>query len=494
MCGFGIILFLLLLPGFTQAESDSPSDGYAGDPPAANTCVVCHDSYELDSGFGGITLSGVSNNYSPGSLYEISIVMGSPGFDHWGFQLTAIDDQYAAAGNFLVLDAFSTVSENPYPQPDYVGQTEAGVLEGEGYGHWTVMWIAPPADTGTITIYCTSMASDGDGTEAGDYVYSTNRIIDEGADGPTGQSVFVLEPNHNFGIVPLNTTRNWTQRVYSVGTEPVEMINPHWQNDNYFTVVEPVLPLTLIPGDWVDFTIAFTPQLTGWWADSLSFGIPVYVEQSGLKVEGQGSFIMPPELFHLIAPLDGETVDGDSVHFSWQSSSNPDSMVTVVSYSLEIDTESDFITPTIYDVGEDTTYAVSSDELSNSELYFWRVLARDTNTPGTYSEEEWAFLTDFVSVEERGSTELPDDPIIVKTWPNPFNEQVTITFSLPYPALVEVEVLDILGRRVSVLHSGPMDVGNQTLQWRGAAASGVYLVRVTVPGTSPVLHKMVFLK
>ena len=68
---------------------------------------------------------------------------------------------------------------------------------------------------------------------------------------------------------------------------------------------------------------------------------------------------------------------------------------------------------------------------------------------------------------------------LVLTGPNPFTAATTLALTLDAPQHVRVDVLDGLGRRVAVLHDGPVAAG-EALALRVAAAglpSGVYVVR-----------------
>ena len=68
--------------------------------------------------------------------------------------------------------------------------------------------------------------------------------------------------------------------------------------------------------------------------------------------------------------------------------------------------------------------------------------------------------------------------------PNPTAGRSVVTFSLAEAGTVEVEVLDVLGRRVAVLASGPAPAGAQRVAWDGTGAAGrpvaagLYVVRV----------------
>jgi hypothetical protein len=70
-------------------------------------------------------------------------------------------------------------------------------------------------------------------------------------------------------------------------------------------------------------------------------------------------------------------------------------------------------------------------------------------------------------------------------YPNPFNPATVISCDLPAAAEVTLEVLDLRGRRVALLHGGWLDAGAHRWQWGGRdhrdepVAAGVYLARLS---------------
>ena len=72
-------------------------------------------------------------------------------------------------------------------------------------------------------------------------------------------------------------------------------------------------------------------------------------------------------------------------------------------------------------------------------------------------------------------------------YPNPSAGGVTVPYSLDAPGSVTLEVLDLLGRRVAVLHEGPASAGPHQVQWEPTGVpSGVYLFRLTGGGAHAV--------
>jgi len=68
--------------------------------------------------------------------------------------------------------------------------------------------------------------------------------------------------------------------------------------------------------------------------------------------------------------------------------------------------------------------------------------------------------------------------------PNPFRHEARVEFELARPAAVELEVIDVDGRRVRTLASGPRAAGRHVESWDGRtaagrrASAGVYFVRL----------------
>jgi hypothetical protein len=72
--------------------------------------------------------------------------------------------------------------------------------------------------------------------------------------------------------------------------------------------------------------------------------------------------------------------------------------------------------------------------------------------------------------------------------PNPSRGAVALTLDLPASGAVEVELLDVEGRRVRILHQGVAAAGRLALAWDGADESGtlqpagLYFVRARAAG------------
>ncbi len=88
---------------------------------------------------------------------------------------------------------------------------------------------------------------------------------------------------------------------------------------------------------------------------------------------------------------------------------------------------------------------------------------------------------------------IPDTPIAARVSPNPSRSTVRVELSLPgsrrgdIPLGVDARVIDLQGRAVRVLFSGPLGRGVTTVTWDGRDDSGhvldpgIYFVRLTTP-------------
>jgi hypothetical protein len=72
--------------------------------------------------------------------------------------------------------------------------------------------------------------------------------------------------------------------------------------------------------------------------------------------------------------------------------------------------------------------------------------------------------------------------------PNPFQDLTRFAVSIAEPAMAEVAVFDLSGRRVVTIHHGPLPAGTTQLAWDGRrqdgsrAHGGIYFYRLILPG------------
>jgi hypothetical protein len=79
------------------------------------------------------------------------------------------------------------------------------------------------------------------------------------------------------------------------------------------------------------------------------------------------------------------------------------------------------------------------------------------------------------------ATALPGGYALIEAGPNPFHTMTALTLTVAEAQAVRAEAFDALGRRVAVLHDGPVAAGTPVrLALDGSALPpGVYVVRMT---------------
>ncbi|HET6463762.1 MAG TPA: kelch repeat-containing protein, partial [Candidatus Krumholzibacteria bacterium] len=112
-------------------------------------------------------------------------------------------------------------------------------------------------------------------------------------------------------------------------------------------------------------------------------------------------------------------------------------------------------------------------------------------------EENYFYLNDTWSLDwgaVTAVTEVPRAKLNALAYPNPFNPATTISYVLPAPAVVRLEVFDVRGQLVATPVDGVRQgAGEHTLQYRSNAPSGVYFVRLSA-GRETTTRKIVLLK
>ncbi|MCP4580465.1 MAG: S8 family serine peptidase [candidate division Zixibacteria bacterium] len=101
---------------------------------------------------------------------------------------------------------------------------------------------------------------------------------------------------------------------------------------------------------------------------------------------------------------------------------------------------------------------------------------------------DWEAPTDIAD----GDRNIPQRFSLNQNYPNPFNPSTIIGFSLAKPGLVNLDIYDLLGKKVKTLQSGNLASGGHEIIWDGTddsgddVASGVYLYKLDTGETSQV--------
>ncbi|MBU1099402.1 MAG: T9SS type A sorting domain-containing protein [Bacteroidetes bacterium] len=84
-----------------------------------------------------------------------------------------------------------------------------------------------------------------------------------------------------------------------------------------------------------------------------------------------------------------------------------------------------------------------------------------------------------------GLTELPSDFILSQNYPNPFNPSTKISYFLPEPSHVKLEVYNSIGQLIRVLADANLAAGSHVAFWDAndqfgyKVSSGIYIYRIS---------------
>jgi uncharacterized protein (TIGR03437 family) len=194
-----ILLLALVgsMPAALLAESLTPSLGYAGAPSNApadhngQNCSTCHSSAGPANSDASGSLTVVVGDYTPGVQQNINIIVQHPQAKRWGFQVTIrqVSDETQSAGSLsavsdgdpvqVVCDDGSTVgSAPPCNNLRQFAEHKNAPSGGAGSGFtFNLAWDPPQPEVGKLHVYVAVVAANGDGTPAGDAVYTSVTTI-----------------------------------------------------------------------------------------------------------------------------------------------------------------------------------------------------------------------------------------------------------------------------------------------------------------------------
>jgi len=161
-------------------------------------------------------------------------------------------------------------------------------------------------------------------------------------------------------------------------------------------------------------------------------------------------------------------------------------------YILFRDTTSGFEPSVFNQIAEPETSFYIDADVDREHNYYYRIASIDNqDNLSDYSVELEVVTT---GIWDQSGATLPQITVIHTNYPNPFNTSTTIIYSVanlgPIPAQIDIEIYDILGRKVRWLANARLDVGAYQATWDGRddqgeeVQSGVYFARISQWGAT----------
>jgi len=143
----------------------------------------CHDDGPIPKNHQSHLLSIETRNgtFIPGDTALITIHVQDPEVQRFGFQLTAINENGKAIGEFLITDSIHTqIMQNHVDLTDreYVTYTKAGTLASQSGKHsWSFKWIIPQTQSSYARFYLATVSANNDNRDKGDKVFLRDTTI-----------------------------------------------------------------------------------------------------------------------------------------------------------------------------------------------------------------------------------------------------------------------------------------------------------------------------
>ncbi|MBL7728116.1 MAG: T9SS type A sorting domain-containing protein, partial [Dinghuibacter sp.] len=143
-------------------------------------CNACHTSYGLNAGGGMVFASGLPlGGYTAGTTYPFSVTIahGTADRTRWGFSIAARNQLGAAVGTFTPSGSATLLNPNGGEMGHLAAVFTAPANQ---YTYAGLAWTAPAAPTTddvTINFYIAGNASNGNGFNDEDYIYTSTSTI-----------------------------------------------------------------------------------------------------------------------------------------------------------------------------------------------------------------------------------------------------------------------------------------------------------------------------
>lgn len=178
-----------------------------------------------------------------------------------------------------------------------------------------------------------------------------------------------------------------------------------------------------------------------------------------------------------------ELANGNYPKITWLEGREPDLVKYYIFRKSGLSGSWDQIGTTAKDVSEYT------DNTAAGDTVYYKIQSQD-------NQGKLSIFSDIVSIGDGKPT--PSEKVYTfsldQNFPNPFNPETGISFTLSKQAYLKLKVYDVLGKEITRIFEGTLPEGRHEFKWNAANyPSGVYFYRLETPGIT-ISRKMVFEK
>lgn len=156
-------------------NTGGPPAGHSGDPAGGNqNCTACHSGSQAQMETGWISSNIPTSGYVPGTTYSIFANATGPSITKFGFQISPQNSSGVFLGTLVNTNSQTQLSSNQ----KYIHQTSSGTA-GTGSKTWTFNWIAPAANSGSVTFYGAFNLTNSGNNTSGDVIKLSTFTINE---------------------------------------------------------------------------------------------------------------------------------------------------------------------------------------------------------------------------------------------------------------------------------------------------------------------------
>lgn len=292
-------------------------------------------------------------------------------------------------------------------------------------------------------------------------------------------------PEHDFGNVAIGYESDLQEFTLSNSGEGLLTIDAVYLSGNdvdEFEIVDDNLyPVSLGANQNIVVSAKFVPSSAG--NKNAAMIVETNDDTYSIDLSGYGIYLEPPE------NLTASIINNNDVQLEWEAPEvvrNNRRTRELLGYNIYRD--DDMLNE---DPVEETSYLDTGLDIGVYEYYITAVYS-------TGESEASNVVT--VEIEDVHA----DNTLVYKTelignYPNPFNPDTKIRYSLNDSQQVDIKIYDIKGRLIRNLVSQKQNAGYHTIKWNGkddkgiTVASGIYLVRLSTYETNES-HRILLLK